>query len=257
MIRARSDADYSAMRIVPEQNQDEMFGPSWSNPLLVTRVASAGPAAAPSNFTADPVNAFPGLLWNLSRINAPAVWPVSTGSAAARVDINGIAPNMTLVAPKISQWCGSAYDSEIISAFTYAADHGIDVVSISFGGYVDRTTPDGEVAYQAYVSAVAYARSKGTVIVAAAGNEHTRIGAGGRVLSHGTLTLPGDPLVDNYGLYETPGGIPGFFHWQHGGGLFRHLPGWHDGVRRLQHHLELCAADSVCGLCAADAVRSL
>ena len=333
MIRARSDADYSAMRseatakgarivkemrsigvlvvdadawsraalagsthvagvtkdrvvrIVPEQNQHEMFGPAWSNPLLAARVTGALPAAASASVTADPVNSYPGLLWNLSRIGAPAVWPVSTGSAnvrvgvadtgldythselAARVEsvvdltvnespqickdllgtgfndadwaayyggpadtdwnghgswiggniaasldgvgINGIAPNVTLVALKISQWCGSAFDSEILSAFTYAADHGIDVVSISFGGYVDRTTPDGEASYQAYLSAVTYARSKGTVIVASAGNEHTRIGNGGVVLSHGTLTLPGDPLFDAYGLYETPGGIPG------------------------------------------------
>ena len=62
---------------------------------------------------------------------------------------------------------------------------------------------------------VAYARSKGTVIVAAAGNEHARIGAGGRVLSHGILWIPGDipdPVnnpIDFFGMYETPAAIPG------------------------------------------------
>ena len=30
---------------------------------------------------------------------------------------------------KISEWCGSAYDSSILDAFLYAADHGIDVVT--------------------------------------------------------------------------------------------------------------------------------
>lgn len=125
------------------------------------------------------------------------------------VGINGIAPDVKLVALKIAQWCGYAWDSSILNSFYYAADHGIDVVSISFGGYLDRTDPDQDAIYQAYVGAVAYARSKGTVIVAAAGNEHLRIGAGGQVISHGPLTIPGDPFQDYYGLYETPGGIPG------------------------------------------------
>ena len=125
------------------------------------------------------------------------------------VGINGIAPKVNLFDLKISEWCGSAYDSSILDAFQYAADHGIDVVSISFGGYLDRSDPDQEAIYQAYVDMVKYAKSKGTLIVAAAGNEHLRIGAGGQVISHGPLTLPGDPFQDYYGLYETPGGIPG------------------------------------------------
>ncbi len=140
------------------------------------------------------------------------------GNIAAALDgvgINGIAPKVNLVALKISQWCGYAYDSEILAAFSYAADHGIDVVSISFGGYLDRTDPDQNLIYKQYVKTVAYALKKGTLIVAAAGNEHVRVGAGGKVLSHGMLWVPGDtpdPVsnpIDLYGLYETPGGIPG------------------------------------------------
>jgi subtilisin family serine protease len=131
------------------------------------------------------------------------------------VGVNGIAPKISLVALKIAQWCGYAYDSTILSAFQYAADNGINIVSISFGGYLDRSDPNQDTIYNEYVKTVAYARSKGTLIVAAAGNEHTRIGGGGRVLSHGHLWLPGDvpdPVanpIDFYGLYEVPGGIPG------------------------------------------------
>jgi len=134
------------------------------------------------------------------------------GNIAAALDgagINGIAPSVKLVALKISQWCGYAYDSEILAAFTYAADHDIDVVSISFGGYLDRTDPDQNLMYQQYVKTVKYAMQKGTLIVAAAGNEHVRVGADGRVLSHGSETVPGDAVADYYGMYETPGGIPG------------------------------------------------
>jgi subtilisin family serine protease len=131
------------------------------------------------------------------------------GAALDGQGVNGIAPKVGLVALKISQWCGAAYDSEIIGAFLYAADHGIDVVNISFGGYLDRSDPDQDETYKQYVAAVRYARNHGTTIVAAAGNEHARIGAGGLVLSHGSLTLPGDDLFDPFGLYEVPGGIPG------------------------------------------------
>jgi subtilisin family serine protease len=131
------------------------------------------------------------------------------GGALDNVGINGIAPKVDLVALKISQWCGSAYDSEILGAFEYAASHKIDVVSISFGGYLNRANPDEDAVYRSYVDTVARARAAGTLIVAAAGNEHVRIGAGGLVLSHGQLTTPGTPVDDLYGLYETPGGIPG------------------------------------------------
>jgi hypothetical protein len=134
------------------------------------------------------------------------------GNIAAALDgkgINGIAPKVNLVALKISQWCGSAYDSELIDAFVAAADLGVDVVNISFGGYLDRSDPDQEATYQAYVAAVAYARAHGTVIAAAAGNEAARIGAGGQVLSHGTLTSPGAAVDDEFGHFEVPGGVPG------------------------------------------------
>jgi subtilisin family serine protease len=134
------------------------------------------------------------------------------GTIAAELDrlgTNGIAPKVKLISLKISQWCGSAYDSELLAAFIYAADHHIDVVNISFGGYTDRSDPEQEVVYQQYVAAVRYARRHGTIIVAAAGNEHVRVGGGGKVLSHGSLTIPGDPVVDYFGMYETPGGVPG------------------------------------------------
>ena len=90
---------------------------------------------------------------------------------------------------------------------------GVDVVNISFGGFTDISTPEGALVYQAYIDAAAYARSKGTVIVAAAGNEHVRVGAGGKILSHGELTTPGtlpEDFVDPFGQVTLPGGAPGY-----------------------------------------------
>jgi len=122
--------------------------------------------------------------------------------------VNGTAPGVSLVAVKISQWCGSAFDSEIMYGFLWAAEHGVDVVSISFGGYLDRSDPFQDAIYDLYGEVVKYATRLGTTIAASAGNDHTRIGKGGKVMSHGILSLPpgGD---DFYGLYEVPGGIAG------------------------------------------------
>jgi lantibiotic leader peptide-processing serine protease len=122
--------------------------------------------------------------------------------------VNGIAPGVSLVALKISQWCGSDFDSEIMAAFIWAAEQGIDVVSISFGGYLDRSDPFQDAAYKLYESVLDYVTTFGTTIVSSAGNEHTQIGKGGKVMSHGILSTPpgGD---DFFGLYELPGGITG------------------------------------------------
>lgn len=61
------------------------------------------------------------------------------GGALDDQGINGIAPQVRLVALKISQWCGAAFDSEILDAFLYAADHCIEVV-----------TADGTTAFEAF-----------------------------------------------------------------------------------------------------------
>ena len=133
------------------------------------------------------------------------------GNIAARLNVtgtNGIAPRIGLVSLKVAQNCGVAYDSTIISAILYAADNGIDVVNLSFSHYLNRSNAEDDTLYQAYTQAVAYARAKGTAIVAGAGDEHARIGAGGQVIGHGTLSSPPGG-VDNYGLWQVPGGIPG------------------------------------------------
>jgi subtilisin family serine protease len=131
------------------------------------------------------------------------------GAALDGAGINGIAPDVSLVSLKIAQWCGYAYDSTIISAFLFAADHGIPVVSISFGGYLDRSDPAQDLIWQIYEDTVAYAKIFGTAIVAAAGNEHVEVSTDGIVLTHGILTAPGADVTDYYGWYEVPGGVPG------------------------------------------------
>lgn len=133
------------------------------------------------------------------------------GAIAASINVtgtNGIAPRVQLVSLKIAQNCGAAYDSTIIDGFIYAANNGIDLLNISFASYLDRSDPAQDLIYRFYKRAVNYALAHGTLIIAEAGNDHARIGAGGKVVSHGALA-PAPGGVDLFGLYEVPGGIPG------------------------------------------------
>jgi subtilisin family serine protease len=123
--------------------------------------------------------------------------------------INGIAPGVSLVSLKIGQNCGFGDDVDILSSFVIAARMNLDAVNISFGGYLDRSDPNQNTLWKATARAVAFARSRGTLIVGSAGNEHVRLGPLGKVVSHGLLTGPGAAAADLFGLYETPAGVPG------------------------------------------------
>jgi lantibiotic leader peptide-processing serine protease len=137
------------------------------------------------------------------------------GNIAGNLDglgMNGIAPGIKLVSLKIAQWCGYAYDTELLMSYQWAYKNGVNIVSNSFGGYLDRSDPAQDAVWKLYVKVVSKARQAGTTIVAAAGNEHLQIGAQGLVTSHGPLTaVDTDPadFTDYFGWYESPGGIPG------------------------------------------------
>ena len=145
---------------------------------------------------------------------------------------NGIAPKVKLVALKISQWCGFSSTAAELASFVTAADMGMDVVNISFGGYADPADPETAAAFQAYADAIAYARSKGTLIVGSAGNAHRS--AGGAACkpasdphqpfgvgkrdqlayssnygARADIAAPGGARKFNLGAYDR-GGTPGF-----------------------------------------------
>ncbi len=125
------------------------------------------------------------------------------GAVLDNKGINGIAPNVKIASLKISDWCGSAYGSTIANAFIWAADHGIDIVNLSFGGFSDLSDPAGFVEQQMSINAAKYAYNHGTAISHSAGNDSVRFEKDGRVTSYATATVPGDPLfvVQGYYLY--------------------------------------------------------
>ena len=134
------------------------------------------------------------------------------GNIAAEVDgnsVNGIAPGVSLVALKISQWCGSAFDSEIMSASSGRPSTASTWSASRSAATSTGPNPFQDAAYDLYGSVVEYATTRGTTIVASAGNEHAKIGTGGKVhqpRDPQLLRLAGDDL---FGLYEVPGGIKG------------------------------------------------
>jgi len=87
------------------------------------------------------------------------------------VGVVGIAPNVKIVNVKVLTSEGWGYWSWILEAILYCADKKINVISMSLGGYLNLTDPNDRAIYLALLKAVLYARARGCVLVAAAGNE--------------------------------------------------------------------------------------
>lgn len=75
--------------------------------------------------------------------------------------ITGVAPKVKIM--PVNVFTGEAANTaDIIRGIVYAADHGADIINFSIGGYGDNYP---------LKSAVNYARSKGVILIASAGND--------------------------------------------------------------------------------------
>jgi subtilisin family serine protease len=144
---------------------------------------------------------------------------------------NGVAPDARIMAYKVLATGFGGLTTWIVDAMIRACDADADVINMSLGGYDDPATDADD--YFLWKDAVDYCRTRGTAIVASAGNEHvrnlertvtltgqsgTRTIAGAGVVStvpaEGINAFPGDTdlqkFVNDYrGLLETPAGVPG------------------------------------------------
>ena len=77
------------------------------------------------------------------------------------IGVASLAPDTRILPIKVLGADGRGYMSDTATGIVYAADHGANVINMSLGGST-------QVA--AVTNAIAYARSKGVVVVAAAGN---------------------------------------------------------------------------------------
>jgi serine protease len=84
------------------------------------------------------------------------------------VGVAGVAPDVAIMPLKVLSAKGSGSVAAIAQSIRWAADHGANVINMSLGG----PAPIGTMK-----SAIAYARGKGVVVIAAAGNDgHGRVG---------------------------------------------------------------------------------
>lgn len=138
---------------------------------------------------------------------------------------NGVAPNVQVVGYKVlSTALGGGLTSWIVDGMIRACDSNVDLINMSLGGFDDPVADADD--FLLWLDATNYCRSKGTAILASAGNDHVRINrvsmsVGGRALSNVgrvdtgsegySSVIPGDSLAahDLRGLLETPAGVPG------------------------------------------------
>lgn len=121
---------------------------------------------------------------------------VSSLIATNSLGIAAVAPQARLVMVRVLDDSGSGDDFAVISGILYAADNGADVVNVSLGGYLSRSDPFSLGVADLIQRAVDYATARGTVIVAAAGNEK---------LNTNTATSPTGNYADS--LHVIAGGI--------------------------------------------------
>jgi subtilisin family serine protease len=110
------------------------------------------------------------------------------GAALNGVGIAGVAPKVDIVNLRAGQDSGYFFLGPTLDALTYAGDHGVDVVNMSY--YIDpwlyncAANPadsaaerrDQTLIIEATQRAIDYARGKGVTTIAAAGNESTDLG---------------------------------------------------------------------------------
>lgn len=91
------------------------------------------------------------------------------------IGIAGVAPKATIVALKVCTESGFCFADSVAAALRYAGDHNIDIVNMSLFAdpylYYCKSDAEQKAILKEIESAARYARQKGVLIVASAGNE--------------------------------------------------------------------------------------
>ncbi|WP_328460516.1 S8 family serine peptidase [Actinoplanes sp. NBC_00393] len=123
------------------------------------------------------------------------------GTIAAKtgngVGVAGIAPDVKILPVKTLDATGSGLMSDTAEGIVWATDHGAQVINMSLGSHDQ---------LGAVTTAIAYARSKGVTVVAAAGNERTK----GSPVSYpaadpGVIAVAATDSADKYAYFSNAG----------------------------------------------------
>ncbi|WP_413252595.1 S8 family peptidase [Streptomyces jietaisiensis] len=154
--------------------------------------------------------------WRPSAEESPHGTHVAGEIAGAKngVGITGVAPGVKVAGIKVSTTEGFFYTEAVVCGFMWAAEHGVDVTNNSY--YTDpwyfncTDDPDQKALVTALARATRYAEKKGTVNVAAAGNENYDLAADEITdPSSPNDTTPGDRVVDTSKCFDIPTQLPG------------------------------------------------
>ncbi|MGW4734525.1 S8 family peptidase [Streptomyces shenzhenensis] len=154
--------------------------------------------------------------WRPSASESPHGTHVAGEIAGAKngVGMTGVAPGVKVSGIKVSNPDGYFYTEAVVCGFVWAAEHGVDVTNNSY--YTDpwyfncKNDPDQKALVEAVGRASRYAEKKGTVNVAAAGNENYDLSADSITdpVSPNDGT-PSDREIDPSECYDIPTQLPG------------------------------------------------
>lgn len=89
------------------------------------------------------------------------------------VGIAGVAPDVDLIAVKVLDATGTGSIGTVIQGIYYATSVGAQIINMSLGAYLPRNAPGASYLLSAMNRALTRAKSRGVVVVSAAGNEGT------------------------------------------------------------------------------------
>ncbi|KUJ40808.1 S8 family serine peptidase [Streptomyces sp. NPDC093228] len=154
--------------------------------------------------------------WRPSAAESPHGTHVAGEIAGAKngVGITGVAPGVKVAGIKVATTAGYFYTEAVVCGFVWAAEHHVDVTNNSY--YTDpwyfncTGDPDQRALVDAITRASQYAERKGTVNVAAAGNESYDLDADSITdpVSPNDGT-PSDRVVDPHECFDIPTQLPG------------------------------------------------
>jgi lantibiotic leader peptide-processing serine protease len=124
--------------------------------------------------------AFPG---DLDPLDYNSHGTLNAGFIATNgIGIASVAPDARLCSIKVLSVTGSGSFGDIITGIILAAQSGAGVINMSLGLYIDKTIPGVEGLRSVLARAVAFARDKGAVVVASAGNDAANLNEDGDLI---------------------------------------------------------------------------